>query len=273
MDDVTIGSSEAEVRAGELVERHHSELARALVRQVESLSATAAARQWHAADKARVQLVEWCRTELVPHALAEEQTLYAEAAKRDDARLLVEAMLAEHQVIIGLVDNLATTTDDTRAAELARALSVLFGSHLAKENGQLLPILLAAPDVSVAQLLAGMHELTGAETHSHATAAAHGSSHTCSCGEVNGPVVELDSSAIPHAVRHGAIFGALDALRPGHSLVLTASHDPLPLLAQLEQREPGRFSVEYLVRGPDVWRLAFTPGGQTDQPDQTGRPQ
>jgi uncharacterized protein (DUF2249 family) len=265
MNDVTIASSEAEVRAGELVERHHSELAGALARRVESLSATAAARQWHAADKARVHLVEWCRTELVPHALAEEQTLYAEAAKRDDARLLVEAMLAEHQVIIDLVNKLATTTDDTRAAELARALSVLFGSHLAKENGQLLPILLASPDVSVAQLLAGMHELTGAGASSHAAPAARadGSNHTCSCGEVNGPVVELDSSAIPHAVRHGAIFGALDALRPGHSLVLTASHDPLPLLAQLERREPGRFSVQYLAQGPDVWRLAFTPADQS----------
>lgn len=269
MNDVTIASSEAEMRAAEAVERHHSELAGALARQVEALSAAAAARRSEDADTARLRLVGWCRTELVPHALAEEQTLYAEAAKRDEARLLVEAMRAEHQVIIGLVDNLDTTTADTRAAELARALSVLFGSHLAKENGQLLPLLVAAPDVSVAQLLAGMHELTGAEAHSHAgpvapAAQTDRSNHTCSCGEIDGPVVELDSSAIPHAIRHGAIFGALGALRPGHHLVLTASHDPLPLLAQLEQREPGRFSVQYLTQGPDIWRLAFTPA---DQPE------
>ncbi|MEV0787936.1 DUF2249 domain-containing protein [Kribbella sp. NPDC050459] len=265
MNDVTIASSEAEVHAGEAVERHHSELAGALVRQVEALSAAAAARRWQAADTARLGLVEWCRTELVPHALAEERTLYAEAAQREDLRLLVEAMVAEHQVIVGLVDILATTTDALRAAELARALSVLFGAHLAKENEQVLPILLAAPDVSVAQLLAGMHELIGGEAHSHPgpNAPADESNHACACGDGDGPVLELDSSAIPHAVRHGAIFGALDALRPGSCLVLTASHDPLPLLAQLEQRAPGRFSVEYVAQGPDVWRLAFKP---TDQP-------
>lgn len=71
-------------------------------------------------------------------------------------------MLAEHKVIVGLVNDIAETTDVTRAAELTRALSVLFGVHLAKENEQLLPHLLSAPDVSVADLLAGMHDLIGA---------------------------------------------------------------------------------------------------------------
>jgi uncharacterized protein (DUF2249 family) len=37
-----------------------------------------------------------------------------------------------------------------------------------------------------------------------------------------------------------------------------ADHNPLPLLAQLEQREPGRFSVSYLTEGPDVWTLHIT---------------
>lgn len=261
MSDTWIASTEAEARAGDAVERHHAQLSAALARQVETLSATAAAHLWGKADQARVELATWCRRELVPHALAEEQTLYAEAAKRDEARLLVEAMLAEHQVIIRLVDDIATITDVLRAAELARALSVLFGSHLAKENGQLLPLLLAAPDVSVADLLGGMHDLIGAETESHAGSDDHAehAHHNCSCGELNGLVLELDSTTIPHAIRHGAIFGALGALHPGQQLVLRASHDPLPLLTQLEQRAPGQFAVEYLTSGPEVWRLAFTP--------------
>jgi uncharacterized protein (DUF2249 family) len=44
----------------------------------------------------------------------------------------------------------------------------------------------------------------------------------------------------------------------GGGLVLLAPHDPLPLLRQVEARSPGVFTVEYLERGPEVWRLAFT---------------
>jgi uncharacterized protein (DUF2249 family) len=39
--------------------------------------------------------------------------------------------------------------------------------------------------------------------------------------------------------------------------VLVAPHDPLPLLAQISDRWPGRFSVDYLERGPDTWRLVL----------------
>jgi uncharacterized protein (DUF2249 family) len=60
---------------------------------------------------------------------------------------------------------------------------------------------------------------------------------------------------VPHAIRHATIFGALDAVAPGRGLVLVAPHDPLPLLAQIEQRSPGAFDVSYIERGPDAWRL------------------
>ena len=66
--------------------------------------------------------------------------------------------------------------------------------------------------------------------------------------------------ARPHAIRHATIFGALDAVRPGGGLVLIATHDPLPLLAQVEQRTPGVFAVDYLERGPQDWRLQFVRG-------------
>ena len=77
----------------------------------------------------------------------------------------------------------------------------------------------------------------------------------CACRDDASRLVELDARAIPHQVRHGAVFGALDALRPGKGLVLVAPHDPLPLLAQLERRSPEAFAVEYLERGPEAWRL------------------
>ena len=86
--------------------------------------------------------------------------------------------------------------------------------------------------------------------------------HSCNCGEVDGPEYpELDARGVPHAIRHATIFGALDAIRPGGGLVLVAPHDPIPLLAQIEQRWPGVFTEDYLERGPDTWRLSFVRSG------------
>ncbi|WP_406010372.1 DUF2249 domain-containing protein [Streptomyces sp. NBC_00637] len=46
--------------------------------------------------------------------------------------------------------------------------------------------------------------------------------------------------------------------RPGAASSLVAPDDPLPLLAQIEQRSPGAFTVEYLERGPETWRLRLS---------------
>lgn len=82
--------------------------------------------------------------------------------------------------------------------------------------------------------------------------------HSCGCHTDDATrLPELDARVIPHALRHAMILGALDSLTPGFGLVLVAPHDPLPLLAQLEQRAPGVFTVDYLERGPDAWRLSI----------------
>jgi uncharacterized protein (DUF2249 family) len=52
-----------------------------------------------------------------------------------------------------------------------------------------------------------------------------------------------------------------------------APHDPLPLLAQLEQRWSGRFKVQYLGHGPENWRVRFIRaqvGQQVDWVDGPG---
>lgn len=192
--------------------------------------------------------------------------MYPPAHAMPEGRLLVTSMIDEHHVITGLVDAVARAEDPVRAAASATALRVMFDSHLAKENELVLPLLTASRDVSVAELLDGMHELLGGhdeDDHAHADADAdadeHGAGgHSCGCGEVD-PAghPELDARLVPHAIRHATIFGALDAVAPGAGLVLVAPHDPLPLLAQVEQRTPGRFEVSYLERGPEAWRLQF----------------
>lgn len=87
------------------------------------------------------------------------------------------------------------------------------------------------------------------------------STPTCTCGVLHEEEYPaLDVRAIPHAIRHGVVFGALDSLARGSGLVLVAPHDPLPLLAQIDQRAPGEFTVSYLTSGPDAWHLQLVRG-------------
>lgn len=261
MDNLTFASTEADARAVDAVEEHHAALAGSLAVQATALADLAGTGWTDEADRARAQLLTWCRKELVPHALAEEGSLYAAAAQQPEARLLVEAMLAQHRAILGLVDALDTARDSVSAAVAAGALRSLFEVHLAAENDQILPLLVAAPGVAVAELLGDLHELVGGSAHAHGTKAEAEAGHgACGCHEVEvrGGWPELDARLVPHKIRHATVFGALDAVAPGSSLVLLAPHDPLPLLDQLQRREPDAFSVDYLARGPETWRLLIT---------------
>ena len=257
MTDVRVASSQTDAAAALAVEAHHTELSGALARHVQRLVDAAAS--GGDADALRTELVAWCQRELVPHALAEERAMYPAAQALTEGRLLVTGMLGEHSVITGLVDEVASGTDDVRAAAAATALRVVFDDHLRKENELVLPLLVSSPDVSVAALLGGMHELLGGDGHTESgDASSHpgGAEHACGCGETAGAGhPELDVRAVPHAIRHATVFGALDAVAPGAGLVLLAPHDPLPLLAQIEQRTGGAFTVSYLTRGPATWRV------------------
>lgn len=260
MDNVVVASTEADSTAVEAIVQHHAQLAGALGARADAVLAAALRQDDAAAKAAAADLTAWCDKELLPHAAAEEGTIYSVARGNDKARLLVDAMLEEHRVLTKAVDDIRTAPDPVRAAALTQALRVLFDTHLWKENELILPLLAATPGVSVADLVANMHELLGdsADEHEHEHGHGHGHGGSCGCGEEDsGELPELDARQVPHAIRHATIFGALDAVRPGGGLVLVAPHDPLPLLAQLEQRAPGEFSIEYLERGPEKWRLAL----------------
>jgi len=273
VNTVVVATSAQDSAAAEAVVQHHAQMAGRLVQLAEAL---VTAHDTQESAEGRDELVHWAVTELLPHARAEEEALYPLAAADPAGRLLVEAMVAEHELVGRLVEQLRGADTPARAAALGTALRVLFESHLAKENDIILPLVAQAPGVSLADALHGMHELLDDEAASDTAAsdavtsdavtsgsAASGSAgaghgHSCGCGEVDGPELpELDARAVPHAIRHATIFGALDAVRPGGGLVLVAPHDPLPLLRQVEQRAPGTFAVDYLERGPEAWRLRF----------------
>lgn len=281
MATVTLATSPDDAAAVEAVEQHHAHLAGALAARVEHLVVAAAAHDAAATETARTGLVGWLQSELMPHAAAEESSMYPAGRDIDGHRVLVDAMTDEHRVLAGLVDRLAVTTDPVRAAAVATTIATLFDVHLHKENDYLLPALAGAAEVSLADLLAGMHELVGDDAHAHhdhhdhhdghvghgghasgeagSAAKAHGHDHHCDCDEAEaaGPP-ELDVRQVPHAIRHATVFGALEAVAPGGAMDLVAHHDPVPLLAQVEQARPGEFVVDYLDRGPQAWRLRFT---------------
>ncbi|PKQ18332.1 MAG: hemerythrin [Actinobacteria bacterium HGW-Actinobacteria-8] len=85
------------------------------------------------------------------------------------------------------------------------------------------------------------------------TAPGVSTAHACTCGENDSATLPvLVAADIPHEIRHAAIFGALEGSAAGIELV--APHDPLPLLAQIEDRWPGIYEVEYAERDT-AWRL------------------
>jgi uncharacterized protein (DUF2249 family)/iron-sulfur cluster repair protein YtfE (RIC family) len=260
MSTLTIASDPDDAAAVEAVEAHHTHLAGQLAGRVALL--IEAARNPGAATGACDDLVAFCDRELLPHAAAEESALYPAAHRTLEARLLIDSMLAEHRRIEALVDALRTASSPARTAAEARALQVLFEEHLLKENTLVLPLLAASPDTSLAELLAGMHDLLGHHAHEESEEGrepAGGCGGGCGCGGSDEAAVpELDVREVPHSLRHATVFGALAAVPAGRAMVLVAPHDPLPLLAQIEERNPGVFLVEYLERGPQAWRLQLT---------------
>ncbi|MCD7442374.1 DUF2249 domain-containing protein [Streptomyces lincolnensis] len=272
---LTLASHPRDATALESAEAHHARLAGELAGRVRILL-TAMDRNPTAAEMIHAGLVAFCDRSLLPHAAAEEAALYPAAHRMPEARLLIESLIGEHRCLTALVDALRAAPSPAAAAADARALQVLFEEHLAKENGLVLPLLAMTPEVCLAELLADMHHRlandsadkgTPEEQHNeegHDVDEARiektgGCDGVCGRGgaeEANEP--ELDVRDVPHALRHATVLGALDAVPAGAAMVLISHHDPLPLLAQIEERDPGAFSVEYLERGPEAWRLRLS---------------
>ncbi|MDQ7908302.1 hemerythrin domain-containing protein [Phytohabitans sp. ZYX-F-186] len=186
----------ADRRAARAVVRHHAALATTLADHVaallEAASIGSSRRTWQRRD----QPTGWLHAELLPHAAAEEAAMYPCAAAQPGGQLLVDGMMSEHRAITALVGEVETATTPMTAAAAARALSALFAAHLAKENDLILPLLVTAEQVSLADLLDGMHELLG-------TARASGDHGDCGCGDASDRGVTGLTAAGRDHTRHG----------------------------------------------------------------------
>jgi iron-sulfur cluster repair protein YtfE (RIC family) len=142
-----------DVQAVAAIRAHHAELAS----DVRRLALAVVGAGGSAATGG--DLLDYLDREVLPHAAAEERALYP-AGDSGATALLVRAMRDEHANLIAHVDALRHATG-IEAAGSAMSILALFESHLHKENDLLIPALAADPDVSLADLLHGMHELLG----------------------------------------------------------------------------------------------------------------
>ena len=144
--------------AYEAMLEHHKRLGEGLAGRADAVFGAVAAERPYGAAVAG--LVAYLAEEVLPHAAAEEKTIYPAAARAGLAGIVGE-MIAEHVTLSALGARVATLTDSTAAAEQAQQIAGLFTAHAAKENDVLLPALLADRSVDLAGLLAQMHDHTG----------------------------------------------------------------------------------------------------------------
>lgn len=235
---------------------HHERLGRTLADH--ALTIARAVDQLVAPYERRDTLVAFLKEEIVPHAEAEEATLYKAAEEVPEARLLLRAMLREHAVLRDRVAALEAARTPAEAVGAAAAVNALFQSHLEKENELILPALVDA-GVKLDTLLDGMHEILGKDEGSH------GGDHHCTCGGHDDPGTpgataevadgELDVRALVPAQRHQQIFAAFGGLTAGTAFVLVNDHDPKPLYYQFAAEHPGEFTWDYEESGPEVWKV------------------
>lgn len=260
MSTLHLATSEQESTAVARLISAQTERTGALNLQVAALRGAVEGSDGGQATTVRAELVIWARTSLLPHLSAREMALYPAAAGHDRTRALVEVLRGNTERIISLVAALENASNPVQAVGHASAIEALFSVHAAAEQEHILPLLAQTSGVSLADMATDLQEQEdqARKNAPEPVKEEAGGGHSCGCGGHDEPgLPELDARAVPHAIRHATVFGALDAVGPGSGLILVAPHDPLPLLAQIEDRWPGVFTVEYVESGPETWKISF----------------
>jgi len=130
---------------------HHRRLGEEMQRRVGAV--TAAAEAGGSLAPATSNLLAYLASDVLPHAYAEEDTIYRAAAAQTDLAGTISEMITEHRVLATAASRLAGGLDDSSALMQAKMLSALITSHVVKENEVLLPALLADDSVDLEDLL------------------------------------------------------------------------------------------------------------------------
>ena len=155
---VTPDKTARAARAGEALMARHAELREVLDHWAGVLAAAADA--GGPVRPVRNLLRAFLADEVLPHARAEERTLYRAARRDPDAGLLVRALTGEHRELASMAGRLGEPARPAAIAAQAAAISALFASHVAKEDSLLLPAL-ERSGAGLAALLARESRLAG----------------------------------------------------------------------------------------------------------------
>ena len=165
-----------EAEAYQAMLAHHQALEEGLTARADQVTGAAAGGQLP--GTAVADMIAYLAEEVLPHATAEEATIYRAAAAHPDLTEMIGGMIAEHVTLASSATRLAAAADGAAAASEARQIAGLFAAHAAKENQALLPTLLVDDSVDLADLLADMHATAShGKTLDHLTGPAVGGQH------------------------------------------------------------------------------------------------
>jgi hypothetical protein len=150
---MTITYEGATERTRQIV-HHHAVLRRGLERRAGALCE--AVQSGVPFERQLTTLRDYLAGEILPHAEAEERTLYQAAATQARGSELVRGLTGEHHALAYLVGRLQPGVDGIEAAAVSEWIATLFAGHVAKENDLLLPALTGS-GADLAALLADMH--------------------------------------------------------------------------------------------------------------------
>ncbi len=168
-------------RARERLVARHAEMREVLDHWTGVLAATAdAGIPVHPVRPVRNLLRAFLVDEVLPHARAEERTLYRAARRDSGAGPLVQALISEHRLLASRAGERAEPARPADAAAQAAAISALFASHVAKEDSLLLPAL-ERSGADLPAMIGRESRLAGSQCAALDAAAPAGSRRGCDC--------------------------------------------------------------------------------------------
>ena len=257
MNTITLASNSADSAAFDAIVSHHFELSGALALKTGHFLDAVTSLDNTLADTAKAEITAWSRNVLLP-ALSKEWEVFDPALHRTMETAALEADVSQDRTrLANAVERFDAAHERLAAVAVAVELRVILASLLKVQAETALPAIAMSVQDSLATLWAGIAPVVRDTAERLSTPAATAETgHFCECGVLDEDAYpELDVRTVPHVIRHATVFGALDSIDSGAGIVLIAPHDPLPLLGQLEDRAPGRFTVRYLSHGPDEWRI------------------
>ena len=82
-------------------------------------------------EPASAELVAYLAEEVIPHAIAEEHTVYQVARAFPDLEDTVVGMIDEHRYLVAAVERLAKVSTGAEAVSEAEAIGSFFAAHVA----------------------------------------------------------------------------------------------------------------------------------------------